>query len=123
MSKKLVVYTMEGCPFCQDFKDMLQNEGIEFFDRDIDKFKEEYDIFSEISRIDAERNILKFSDEEKRIYATKGGSPHLDGNYTVFGEVVDGLDVIDRIAEVELVGNSRPKLDVRMKVSLQIVNN
>jgi hypothetical protein len=36
---------------------------------------------------------------------------------------VDGLDVIDRIAEVELVGNSRPKLDVRMKVSLQIVNN
>jgi cyclophilin family peptidyl-prolyl cis-trans isomerase len=65
----------------------------------------------------------KFSDEEKRIYATKGGSPHLDGNYTVFGEVVDGLDVIDRIAEVELVGNSRPKLDVRMKVSLQIVNN
>jgi cyclophilin family peptidyl-prolyl cis-trans isomerase len=65
----------------------------------------------------------KFSEEEKRIYATKGGSPHLDGNYTVFGEVVDGLDVIDRIAEVEIVGNSRPKLDVRMKVSLQIVNN
>jgi glutaredoxin len=31
---------MEGCPFCQDFKEMLQNEGIEFFDRDIDEFKE-----------------------------------------------------------------------------------
>ena len=76
--------------------------------------------------VEDELKILKphkFSDEEKIIYATKGGSPHLDGNYTVFGEVVDGLDVIDRIAEVELVGNSRPKLDVRMKVSLQIVNN
>jgi cyclophilin family peptidyl-prolyl cis-trans isomerase len=76
--------------------------------------------------VEDELKILKphkFSEEEKIIYATKGGSPHLDGNYTVFGEVVDGLDVIDRIAEVELVGNSRPKLDVRMKVSLQIVNN
>ena len=37
----VVVYTMQGCPFCQDFKDMLQNEGIEFFDRDIDKFKQD----------------------------------------------------------------------------------
>ena len=36
----VVVYTMQGCPFCQDFKDMLQNEGVEFFDRYIDKYKE-----------------------------------------------------------------------------------
>ena len=48
----IVVYTMEGCPFCQDFKDMLQNENIEFHDRDIDKYKSEYDIFTEITSND-----------------------------------------------------------------------
>jgi cyclophilin family peptidyl-prolyl cis-trans isomerase len=65
----------------------------------------------------------KFSAEEKLIYATQGGSPHLDGNYTVFGEVIEGIDIIDKIAAVEVSGNSRPKVDIRMKVSLQIVNN
>ena len=45
----VVVYTMKGCPFCEDFKDMMKNEGIEFHDRDIDKYKSEYDIFAEIT--------------------------------------------------------------------------
>ena len=42
----VIVYTMEGCPFCTDFKEMLTKEGIEFFDRDIDKYKKEYDTFA-----------------------------------------------------------------------------
>ena len=41
----VVVYTMKGCPFCTDFKEMLVKENIEFFDRDIDEYKEEYDLF------------------------------------------------------------------------------
>jgi cyclophilin family peptidyl-prolyl cis-trans isomerase len=65
----------------------------------------------------------KFSTEEKIIYASQGGSPHLDGNYTVFGEVIEGMEVIDKIAYVEVLGNSRPKVDIRMKVALQIINN
>jgi glutaredoxin len=40
---------MKGCPFCVDFKDMLTKEGIEFFDRDIEEYKDEYDTFSEIT--------------------------------------------------------------------------
>ena len=40
---------MEGCPFCVDFKELLVKEGIEFFDRDIDEYKSEYDIFVEIT--------------------------------------------------------------------------
>ena len=48
----VIVYTMQGCPFCQDFKDMLQKEGIEFFDRDIDVYKDEYDTFSKITEND-----------------------------------------------------------------------
>ena len=45
----VIVYTMKGCPFCVDFKKMLNEEGIEFFDRDIDEYKDEYDVFSEIT--------------------------------------------------------------------------
>jgi glutaredoxin len=45
----VVVYTMKGCPFCVEFKEMLTNEGIEFFDRDIDDYKDEYDIFVEVT--------------------------------------------------------------------------
>ena len=45
----MIVYTMKGCPFCTDFKDMLTNEGIEFFDRDIDDYDEEYQLFMEVT--------------------------------------------------------------------------
>ena len=48
----VVVYTMKGCPYCVYFKEMLTNEGIEFYDRDIDEFKEEYDIYSQITEND-----------------------------------------------------------------------
>lgn len=61
----VVVYTMQGCPFCQDFKDMLQNEGVEFFDRDIDKYKEEYDIFSEITKNDMIPALLIIEGDDK----------------------------------------------------------
>ena len=48
----VIVYTMKGCPFCVDFKKMLKKEGIEFFDRDIDEYKDEYDLFSKIAEND-----------------------------------------------------------------------
>lgn len=48
----VIVYTMKGCPHCTDFKDMLKEQKIEFFDRDIDEYEEEYNLFSEITRSD-----------------------------------------------------------------------
>ena len=45
----VIVYTMQGCPFCVDFKGMLTKEGIEFFDRDIDTYSDEYDTFVQIT--------------------------------------------------------------------------
>lgn len=51
-------------------------------------------------------------------YNTLGGTPHLDGGYTVFGEVVEGLDVIDKIAAAEVDGRSRPLEDIVMKIEL-----
>ena len=45
----VIVYTMKGCPFCVDFKEMLTKEGIEFFDRDIDEYVDEYELFTEVT--------------------------------------------------------------------------
>ncbi|MDO5664564.1 MAG: peptidylprolyl isomerase, partial [Bacteroidia bacterium] len=52
--------------------------------------------------------------ELKEAYSTIGGACHLDGEYTVFGEVTEGLDVIDKIAALPVDGNSRPKSDAKI---------
>ena len=61
---------------------------------------------------------LKFSDKQKEVYTTLGGTPFLDKNYTVFGEVIEGLDVIDKIAAVQTQPGDRPVQDVRMKMTV-----
>lgn len=58
-----------------------------------------------------------FTDEQQQVYKTLGGSPHLDGSYTVFGEVVDGLAVVDSIAKQSRDSQDRPKRDVRMTMT------
>lgn len=59
-----------------------------------------------------------FSKEEADVYATLGGTPFLDGDYTVFGEVVEGLDVVDKIAAVQCGPMDRPVEDVKMKMTI-----
>ncbi len=61
---------------------------------------------------------FKFSDAQKEIYTTIGGYPSLDGDYSIFGEVVDGLDILDKIAVVETDKNNRPVIDVKMEVEI-----
>ncbi|MCB2197339.1 MAG: peptidylprolyl isomerase [Bacteroidetes bacterium] len=53
---------------------------------------------------------------KRKVYQTIGGTPHLDNAYTVFGEVIEGLEVIDKIAAVETDENDRPVKDVKMKI-------
>jgi peptidylprolyl isomerase len=60
----------------------------------------------------------EFSPEQRNAYKTIGGTPHLDGNYTVFGEVYEGLEVIDKIAAVQTGSADRPAQDVRMKMKI-----
>lgn len=59
-------------------------------------------------------NPAKLTPEQRTAYTTEGGTPHLDGQYTVFGEVVSGMDVIDKIEKVATGPNDRPREDVRI---------
>ena len=64
----------------------------------------------------------KITDDQRNIYRTIGGTPRLDGSYTVFGEVIEGLDVIDKIADVQTDNNDKPVNDVKI-ISIKIVAN
>ncbi|MBR0259978.1 MAG: peptidylprolyl isomerase [Prevotella sp.] len=57
---------------------------------------------------------VKLTPEMIEVYKTIGGTPHLDGQYTVFGEVVEGLDVVDRIQQQAVDENDRPLEDIRV---------
>lgn len=59
------------------------------------------------------------SPEKLKTYATLGGSPHLDGEYTVFGKIISGLEVIDKIAAVQVDPRDRPIEDVPMMVTVE----
>uniref|UniRef100_UPI0040489B69 peptidylprolyl isomerase n=1 Tax=Roseivirga sp. TaxID=1964215 RepID=UPI0040489B69 len=64
-------------------------------------------------------NKLRMSAKEVEVYTTLGGTPFLDGAYTVFGQVIQGLEVIDKIAGVQTAPGDRPISDVRMFVSVE----
>ena len=60
----------------------------------------------------------KYTDDQKKVYETIGGTPFLDGGYTVYGEITQGLDVIDKIANVDRDQSDRPKKDLKMTIKL-----
>ena len=64
----------------------------------------------------------KIPEEQRNVYKALGGTPRLDGTYTVFGEVVNGLDIIDKIAEVQTDSNDKPVTPVRI-IKMKIVKN
>lgn len=61
---------------------------------------------------------FRLSDEQREAYTSVGGTPHLDGKYTVFGEVVSGMEVVDAIAREKTDPNDRPLTDIPMKVKI-----
>lgn len=62
----------------------------------------------------AEKNGPVMTDEMKEAYLNEGGAPHLDGSYTVFGQVISGMEVVEAIQEAETDSADRPKEDVRI---------
>lgn len=66
----------------------------------------------------AQRSGMVYTDEHKKAYAELGGTPHLDGAYTVFGEVIEGLEVVDKIAAVQTAKGNKPVSDIKMTVTV-----
>ena len=72
------------------------------------------DLIASTKAICSEKGLPKFTDEQVEAYTTIGGTPFLDNQYTVFGEVEEGLDIVEAIQNVETGRNDRPKDDVVM---------
>jgi cyclophilin family peptidyl-prolyl cis-trans isomerase len=70
-----------------------------------------------LERIEMQKGI-RYSPDQRKTYQTEGGTPFLDMDYTVFGRVTKGMDVIDKIAAVTTLPGDRPAEDVWMKISV-----
>ena len=64
----------------------------------------------------------KFTAAQREVYKTVGGTPHLDGNYTVFGEIIEGQDIADKISLEPRNSSDRPNKDIRI-ISLTVMKN
>lgn len=62
----------------------------------------------------AKEPALKYSKEQIQAYTTIGGAPHLDGSYTIFGEVIEGMEIVDKIEKVKTNRADRPEKDIRI---------
>lgn len=78
-----------------------------------------YSLVPRLEKLTGMKIYKEVSEEKIKAYTTVGGAPHLDGDYTVFGKVINGLDVIDKIARVQKGGNDRPLEDIRMVVIVE----
>ena len=65
------------------------------------------------------RGNFKYTPEQREIYKTIGGTPFLDQNYTVYGEVLKGIEVIDKVADEPGDGANRPTKDIKMKIKAE----
>ncbi|MCW0481573.1 peptidylprolyl isomerase [Gaoshiqia sediminis] len=68
----------------------------------------------ELNEIEKETGY-RFSANQRQVYKTIGGAPHIDGSYTIFGEVVDGMNVADKINQLPVDSDFRPLQDIRLR--------
>ncbi len=73
---------------------------------------------AKLKQIEAQNMHIPFTAEQIKTYSTLGGTPHLDYAYTVFGEVVEGLDVVEKIAAVQTDALDRPVEDIKFTMEI-----
>lgn len=69
---------------------------------------------AELNEIEKQNNI-RFTGGQRKTYKTIGGAPHIDGTYTIFGEVLSGIEIADQVSKVEIGKDFRPVKDIRIK--------
>jgi len=99
--------------FVKELEEIGETQGQQAF---VDKVFDSIDKIEELSGMDVSSTM---SDEQVEAYSTIGGTPFLDNDYTVFGQVISGLEVIDIIATVQTAPGDRPVEDVRMYISVE----
>lgn len=90
--------------FASSYSQFYIVEGRTFTDEQLDQIEKKFNI--------------SIPEEHRLVYRSTGGTPFLDGKYTVFGQVESGLDVIRRIAASKTDGNDRPLHDIKMKITI-----
>jgi glutaredoxin len=88
MDKLLIVFTMEGCPFCQIMKDRLNEEEIEYYERDINIHEEEYGMFKEITENDFVPAFMIVENPDDEPFS------HLFAPERDYNEIEEGIGII-----------------------------
>jgi len=88
MDKLLVLFTMKGCPYCDMMKEQLIESDIEYYERDIDEYKEEYDLFVEVTENDFVPAFMIIGESEGKTQ-TSLYAPERD-----FNEIDEGVKII-----------------------------
>ena len=102
--------------FMHEIADSALKKGVKLSDSELQE-KVSEKMFGYLSS----EGDFKFSEEQKNVYRTLGGVPRLDGTYTVFGEVVEGLEIVDKIAAVPTNSSDKPLTDVKI-LKMKIVS-
>ena len=97
----------------EKLKNLKAENQAEEFNKLLRQVKEDIE-----SRYQLNRDVLEFSDAQRKAYTTVGGYPDLAGKYTIFGQCISGFEVIDRIAALKTDENNRPLKDVTIEVNV-----
>jgi len=81
--------------------------------------KKLFQVAPRVEKFTGEQILREIPAERVSVYTTEGGAPHLDGGYTVFGKVIKGMEVVDKIAAMPRNPTDRPLQDVKMQVKVE----